>query len=144
MNVNPVVHTNPMELPVIFHHVTEVQSMRGKRCRGFSTWEASHEGRRIAVNQDLAHLRQLFPNGKTEEEHKRAANEALMSVVHTTSLLMADDSWHEDFDEAAREGQYLSMPDPCPHVSRMDVIYAKLHGEPIPTCPVNSGAGCSN
>ena len=29
-------------------------------------------------------------------------------------------------------GQYLSMPDPCPHITRMEVIAARLHGDPLP------------
>jgi hypothetical protein len=31
-------------------------------------------------------------------------------------------------------GQYLSMPDPCPHITRMMVIAARLNGEEMPTC----------
>lgn len=37
---------------------------------------------------------------------------------------------------ADRPHEHLSMPDPCPHVTRMDVIRAKLDGEPIPTCGI--------
>lgn len=25
--------------------------------------------------------------------------------------------------------EYLSMPDPCPHLTRIDVIRARLHGD---------------
>jgi hypothetical protein len=30
--------------------------------------------------------------------------------------------------------RYLSMPDPCPHVTRLQVIKANIHGEELPYC----------
>ena len=34
-------------------------------------------------------------------------------------------------NDAKAEPQYLSMPDPCPHITRLDVIGARLRGDAL-------------
>lgn len=43
-----------------------------------------------------------------------------------------------------RPHDHLSLPNPCPHITRLDVIAARLSGDPALLAEVTNCADCNN
>lgn len=60
-----------------------------------------------------------------------------MMINHSPPPLPSPDECDGHCGHPADGHTHLSMPDPCPHISRLDVIRHRLSGDPLPTCDCN-------